>query len=62
MSAKGRPINGTKQERWMNLCKQAKNEQDPQLLSELFTKIDRMLQNKQDRLNGPNAIPTNHAT
>jgi len=46
----------------MNLCKQAKNEQDPQLLSELFTKIDRMLQNKQDRLNGPNAIPTNHAT
>jgi hypothetical protein len=65
MTAKERPSNGTKQQRWMNLCEQAKHEQDPQTLSELFTKIDGMLQNKQDCLSGPNrpgAMPTNHAT
>jgi 7,8-dihydro-6-hydroxymethylpterin-pyrophosphokinase len=53
MIAKERPVSGTKQQRWMNLCEQARNEQDPRVLSEVFTKIDRMLQSKQDRLNGP---------
>jgi 7,8-dihydro-6-hydroxymethylpterin-pyrophosphokinase len=53
MIAKKHRMSGTKQERWMNLCEQARNERDPQMLLEVFTKIDRMLQSKQDRLNGP---------
>jgi hypothetical protein len=47
-------MNDTDQERWLNLHEQAKREQDPQKLSGLFSKIDGMLQEKQDRLSGPN--------
>jgi 7,8-dihydro-6-hydroxymethylpterin-pyrophosphokinase len=61
MIAKEHPMSGTKQERWMNLCEQARNERDPQMLLELFTKIDRMLQSKQDRLNGPTLSDRNRA-
>jgi len=53
ITAKECSMNGTNQERWLNLCEQAKREQDPQKLSGLFAKIDGMLQEKQDRLNGP---------
>jgi 7,8-dihydro-6-hydroxymethylpterin-pyrophosphokinase len=53
MITKERPMSGTKQERWMNFCEQGGNEQDPRILLEVFTKIDRILQSKQDRLNGP---------
>lgn len=54
ITAKEGPMNGTNQEQWLNLCEQAKREQDPQKLSGLFAKIDGMLQQKQDRLKGPN--------
>jgi hypothetical protein len=52
MIAKARPINGTLQERWVNLWGQALEERDPQKLTEMLAKIDRMLQERQDRLNG----------
>ena len=54
MTAREGPMNGTNQERWVKLCEQAKREQDPQKLSILFAKIDGMLQEKQDNLNGLN--------
>ena len=54
MTAKEGPMNGTNQERWVKLCEQAKREHDPQKLSVLFAKIDGMLQERQDRLNGSN--------
>jgi hypothetical protein len=37
-------------ERWKELCKQACIEQDPAKLSELVTEINRLLQEKADRL------------
>jgi 7,8-dihydro-6-hydroxymethylpterin-pyrophosphokinase len=52
MTAKARPMNGTLQERWMNLVGQGQEERDPQKLTEVLAKIDRMLQEKQARLNG----------
>jgi hypothetical protein len=45
-----------KQERWKALCAQASKEQDPVKLSELMAEIDRMLQEKQDRLTGPRSV------
>jgi hypothetical protein len=41
---------GDRKERWMELSECASKEQDPQKLSELVAEIDRMLQEKQDRL------------
>ncbi len=41
---------GEKKERWQELCEQAAQEQDPEKLSQLVAEIDRMLQEKQDRL------------
>jgi hypothetical protein len=41
-----------KRERWMELAAQAADEQDPTKLSELVNEIDRLLREKQDRLNG----------
>jgi hypothetical protein len=52
MSAKEGPVNSTNQERWVNLCEQAHKEQDPQKLTEVFAKIDRMLASKADQLKG----------
>jgi hypothetical protein len=52
MSAKESPMNGTNQERWVNLCEQAHKEQDPQKLTEVFAKIDLMLASKADQLKG----------
>lgn len=40
-----------KRERWMILCEQAANEQDGDKLLELTVEIDRLLAEKQDRLN-----------
>lgn len=40
-----------KRERWMELAAQAADEQDPEKLSELVREIDRLLGEKQDRLN-----------
>jgi hypothetical protein len=52
MIAKARPINVTPQKRWVNLWGQALEERDPQKLTDMLAKIDRMLQKRQDRLNG----------
>jgi hypothetical protein len=61
---------GDRKERWMELSECASKEQDPQKLSELVAEIDRMLQEKQDRLHpghssfhigrslNPNCTPT----
>ena len=54
MTAKEGLVNGTNQQRWINLCEQAKNEQDPQKSTEVFTEIDRMVVSKADRLRGFN--------
>jgi hypothetical protein len=62
MIAKARPINGTLQGRWMNLCGQAQEERDPQKLAEVLAKMDRMLQGKQDRLNGESPAKQYHRT
>jgi hypothetical protein len=43
-------MQGEKKERWLELCEQAANEQDPQKLSELVNEIDRLLQEKLDRI------------
>jgi hypothetical protein len=40
-----------KRERWMELAAQAADEQDPEKLSVLVREIDRLLGEKQDRLN-----------
>jgi hypothetical protein len=43
-------MKGDKKERWMELCEQAANEQDSAKLHELILEIDRLLKEKQDRL------------
>jgi hypothetical protein len=45
-------VRGEKKEKWMALCEQAANEQDPEKLMALVAEIDRLLAEKQDRLNG----------
>jgi hypothetical protein len=54
MTAREGLMDKTNQELWMNLCEQAKREQDPRKLSGLLAQIDEMLQKKKDRLNGTN--------
>jgi hypothetical protein len=39
-------------DRWRELCKQAEREQDPDKLVELTEEIDRLLSEKQNRLDG----------
>lgn len=53
MAAKEGPVNCTNQERWLNLCEQAKREHDPQKLTEVFAEIDRMLARKASSTLGP---------
>jgi hypothetical protein len=43
-------MKGERKERWQELCELAANEQDADKLSELVDEIDRMLEEKQDRL------------
>ncbi len=43
-------MKGEKRERWMQLCEQAANEQDPEKLMDLVRQIDALLQEKEDRL------------
>jgi hypothetical protein len=62
MIAKARPINGTLHKRWVNLWGQALEEGDPQKLTDMLAKIDRMLQERQDRLNGCIAAKQYHRT
>jgi hypothetical protein len=42
-------------ERWMKLCELASKEQDPKKLSELVEEINRILDEKQRRINGTTA-------
>jgi len=46
-------MRGEKRERWMELCAQAAEEQDPKKLMKLIAEIDRMLSEKQERLTLP---------
>ncbi len=43
-------MKGEKKERWMELCEQAANEQDSEKLIELAREIDRLLEEKKQRL------------
>lgn len=43
-------LQGKVKERWRELCEQAAIEQDPRKLSELVAEIDRLLEEKQNRL------------
>ena len=43
-------MKGKVKERWRELCEQAAIEQDPHKLSELVAEIDRLLEEKQNRL------------
>ena len=45
-------MQGEKKERWMQLAEQAANEQDSEILQELVLEIDRLLEEKQNRLRG----------
>lgn len=44
-------MQGPVRERWQILCEQAANEQDPQKLLELVQEINKLLAEKQNRLN-----------
>ena len=43
-------MQGEKRERWMQLCEQAANEQDPVKLLQLVDEINRLLEEKERRL------------
>ena len=43
-------MQGETRERWMQLCEQAANEQDPKRLMELIEEINRLLVEKEQRL------------
>jgi hypothetical protein len=43
-------MRGEKKEKWMALCEQAANEQDPEKLMVLIAEIERLLAEKQQRL------------
>lgn len=43
-------MQGETKERWYELCEQAVKEQDPERLMEIIGEIDRLLQQKEERL------------
>ena len=43
-------MRGEAKERWMHLCEMAANEQDPEKLVELVSEINRILEEKEQRL------------
>lgn len=43
-------MQGEKRERWRELCEQAETEQDPKKLVELAEEINRLLEEKEQRL------------
>ena len=43
-------MRGAKKEEWLQLCELAANEQDPAKLMKLIAEIDRLLQEKEQRL------------
>jgi hypothetical protein len=46
------PMRDQNRERWKELCEQAASEQDPEKLLELTAETDRLLSEKNDRLEG----------
>jgi hypothetical protein len=52
----GDPMQGKEKERWFELCERASTEQDPIKLSELVEEVDRLLQEKQERLKARNPL------
>lgn len=48
-------MQGATKERWVSLCEQAAIEQDPERLMKLITEIDRLLSEKQERLENKRA-------
>jgi hypothetical protein len=44
-------MQGEQRERWQQLCQQASIEQDPRRLMELIREINRLLEEKEQRLN-----------
>jgi hypothetical protein len=48
----GLPLGMKDKERWMQLCELASKEQDPRKLSELVEEINRLLEEKQNRIRG----------
>jgi hypothetical protein len=43
-------MRGEKRERWMDICSQVANEQDPDKVLELVKKLNEMLEEKEKRL------------
>jgi hypothetical protein len=54
-------MRGEKKEKWMALCEQAANEQDPEKLMVLVAEIDRLLAEKQQRLRKQEPSPETDA-
>jgi hypothetical protein len=52
---------GDQKEKWMALCEQAANEQDPEKLMVLVAEIDRLLAEKQQRLRKQEPSPETDA-
>jgi hypothetical protein len=50
-------MQGSNKERWKLLCEQAATEQDPKKLIELTKEIDRLLAEKQNRLDARTTAP-----
>ena len=47
---RGRALQGPAKERWQELCEQAVVEQDPERLTTLIEEINRLLEEKEQRL------------
>jgi hypothetical protein len=50
-----------KMELWKQLCAKAAVEQDPKRLAELVQQINKLLDEKRQRLSGPQRITTNNS-
>jgi hypothetical protein len=49
-------VKGETAERWRILCQQAQTEQDPEKFMELIREITRLLEEKEQRLRGPEKL------
>lgn len=58
----GRVMKGPIKERWQELCEQAAIEQDPQRMIELVEEINRILTEKEQRLNTQRSSAANHSS
>jgi hypothetical protein len=55
-------MKGPIKERWQELCEQAAIEQDPQRMIELVEEINRILTEKEQRLNAQRSSAANHSS